>query len=109
MNNLWISIAIIAGSEVVAIGIFAAVARFGKSTRYFHGRSILKGILERGFIVFSLLSGYPQALTLFAALKIGTRIKDENPVSNDFYLVGNLISVSLAIFYTMLLQHLLNL
>jgi hypothetical protein len=108
MNNLWLVIIIIAGTELFAIALFAAVARFGKSPKSISTSSILKGILERAFIVFALLSGYPQALTLFAALKIGTRIKDENRVSNDYYLVGNLISVTLAIAYTMVIQHMLT-
>ena len=64
----------------------------------------MKGILERAFISFSLLVGYPQVLTLFAALKIATRIKDESKISNDYYLIGNLVSVSLAILYTLLIE-----
>lgn len=70
--------------------------------------SVLKGLLERVFITFSLLVGYPQALTLFAALKIATRIKDESKISSDFYFIGNIISVSLALLYTVLIeQHIL--
>jgi hypothetical protein len=48
---------------------------------------------------------FPYALTFFSALKLGTRLKhkDEDDKSenafNDFYLVGNLISVAVAIYY----------
>jgi len=67
-------------------------------------RGLLKGWAERAFLVYALISSLPQALTLFAALKIATRIKDDERISNDFYLIGNLISVCLSIFYTQLLS-----
>ncbi len=66
--------------------------------------SILKGIFERAFICFSLIAGYPHVITLFAALKIATRIKEESKISNDYYFIGNLVSVSLAILYTLLIE-----
>ncbi len=71
--------------------------------------SIIKGVLERGFIVVSLYFNVSQALTLLGALKIATRIKDtEDKVSNDFFLIGNLTSVLVSILYFVLLQHLLT-
>lgn len=109
MNTSWIVVGIITGTELFSIALFTAIARLSKSSKSVNAGSIAKGLFERAFIVFALLSDYPQALTLFAALKIGTRIKDDNHISNDYYLVGNLISVSLAIFYTLLIQHLFEL
>jgi hypothetical protein len=95
-------ILIVAGCEAVAALIFYLLARWnsnGQKKGTISLRSLLKGWVERAFLVFALVSGYPQALTLFAALKIATRIKDDQPISNDFYLLGNLVSVSLAILY----------
>ncbi len=109
MTDLLICIAIITGTELLSIAIFITLVKVSKSKKKVSPGSIFKGIFERSFIVFSLISGYPQALTLFAALKIATRIKDDDRISNDYYLVGNLISVSLAIMYTLILKNLLNL
>lgn len=58
---------------------------------------MLKGALERGCLFFSLFLGFPQMLIAFGALKVGTRLgKDkDSKVSNDYYLIGNLISIFL--------------
>jgi len=61
-------------------------------------KDVLKGMLERLVLVIGLLAGYPHVITAFGALKIGTRIREgENKVSNDYFLVGNLISILAAI------------
>jgi hypothetical protein len=41
------------------------------------------------------LNGFTTVLVLFGALKLGTRLHDEQgcAVSNDYFLVGNLFSV----------------
>lgn len=71
-------------------------------------KSLIKGIVERAFLMISLINGFPHALTLFGALKLGTRLKRENSEKineatfNDFYLIGNFISVMAAMFYTFL-------
>ena len=41
-----------------------------------------------------------QSLTFFAALKIATRIKDADKISDDFYLLGNLLSITLGIMHS---------
>ena len=72
-------------------------------------KSLLKGFVERVFLVVSLINGYPHSLTLFGALKLATRLKREDSedkekesVYNDFYLIGNFISVMMAIWYVFL-------
>ena len=62
---------------------------------------LYKGMLERAVLTLGLAQGYPQILTLFAALKIGTRIKSEADTQayNNYYLTGNLVSIALAIMY----------
>ena len=54
---------------------------------------VLKGVLERIFLIVGILAGYPHVITAFGALKIGTRIKNGERISNDYFLVGNLISI----------------
>lgn len=72
-------------------------------------KSLLKGIVERLFLMVSLINDFPHALTLFGTLKLATRLKREGDNAkinestfNDFYLMGNFISVIVAIFYTYL-------
>ncbi|MFT2007577.1 hypothetical protein ACMA1I_02790 [Pontibacter sp. 13R65] len=63
--------------------------------------TIAKGLLERFFIYISLANGLPHVLTLLGALKIGTRLDAEkqHAVSNDYFLIGNLVSILLALLY----------
>lgn len=88
--------------ELLSILFFWLLAKYNKGS--FGVNSVLKGVFERFFVAYSLYLGYPQVLTLFAALKIATRIKDESKISNDYYFIGNLISISLAIIYTELFK-----
>lgn len=61
-----------------------------------------KGVIERGVVAFGLYLGYPHVLTLFGAMKLGTRLKSEpqTPEYNNFYLIGNLVSVLVAMIYS---------
>jgi hypothetical protein len=63
--------------------------------------AIIKGILERFVLFLGLANELQQALTLFGALKLGTRITSdkEHRVSNDYFWIGNLLSVLIAILY----------
>lgn len=93
------------GSELAAYFTFRRVRKhylgeFGSS------RPMWNGIIERGFIYLCLLTQVYHGLTLFGALKIGTRIKDdENKVSNDYFLIGNMISVGLVLLTTYIYQN----
>lgn len=63
-------------------------------------RAVIKGILERLFLFLALVYGLPQALIAFGALKIGARfIQDENKISNDYFYMGNIISLLIALIY----------
>lgn len=105
MTDLILYIAIIVASEALAVLWFWLLSKLNKnhSRNKINGSSILKGIAERAFITFTLVNGIEQSLTIFAALKIATRIKDEDRISNDFYLLGNLLSITLAIVYSQLI------
>ena len=60
--------------------------------------AILKGILERLVLFTALIHGYPQMLIAFGAMKLGTRLHEEQGtvISNTYFLVGNLLSMLLA-------------
>lgn len=99
-------------SEVILAFIFSAIAQLyykeiankGKGIDF---KSVLKGIFERVFLAVSLINNLPHALTFFSALKLATRLKHDEPDKehnkfNDYYLVGNLASVLVAIIYSWL-------
>ena len=60
--------------------------------------AIFKGLLERLVIVIGLVYGYHQILIVFGGLKLGTRLHEEKEtkISNTFFLIGNLMSLLLA-------------
>jgi len=81
---------LIAGEINHFTSCFFMISRMiGKSNKdKINAVSILKGILERIFVVVSLWFAMTQSLTLLGALKIATRIKDnEDKVSNDFFVI----------------------
>jgi len=98
-------------SEIFIAFIFAIIAQIFYHKIGFDFKAIFKGIVERLFLFIALTNGYSQALTFFSALKLATRLKHrDNPNDmdgfNDYYLLGNLISVAVAIGYVYLYQHL---
>jgi hypothetical protein len=92
---------LLAGEIVIHLLFFAISKSIGKPNRdRISFSTILKGLLERTFVVVVLVLGLNAALAILGALKIATRIKDEeNKVSNDFFLIGNLISIMFGIVY----------
>ena len=100
-------ILVLAAGEAAIHVLFFLISKFiGKSNKdKISKTSILKGILERTFILVSLHYNMPPVLTLLGALKIATRIKDhEDKVSNDFFLIGNLISILFGMAYYVLIK-----
>lgn len=59
-------------------------------------------------IVGGFVLGYPQVIIAFGALKIGTRFQRSSSVSNDYFLIGNFISLLTAILYSQLAILLMN-
>jgi len=98
-------------SEIILAFIFAVIAQVFYRKMGLDFKSIFKGLIERVFLLVCLSQGFAHALTLFGALKVATRLKrqdaDDKDLAayNDFYLVGNLVSVMVAIGYVILLQH----
>ena len=100
MDSTKVNIAVFMIGEVVALPIFWGVTKMFR--RNLTLSSILRGTLERTFIYISLLVALPQGLAFFGALKIATRLKDDDKISNDYFLTGNLISVLMVIGYYLL-------
>ena len=92
---------------VFACGEIAGLILFPTLTRHlgpqnvsaWDVKAILKGILERLVLFTALLHDYPQMLIAFSAMKLGTRLHHEegSEISNTYFLVGNLLSIFLAI------------
>jgi hypothetical protein len=76
----------------------------------FESKAQLKGHFERGMLALGMAAGFPQILIAFGALKVGTFFKDNpNPkISGDYYLIGNDVSISIAIIYTVLWRLIMN-
>lgn len=98
-------------STEVLLGIFyySITPKSIRKAKIVDYKSLLKGIVERIFLLVSMINDYPHALTLFGALKLATRLKRDDEqdkvkqsLYNDFYLAGNFISVMIAIFYVFL-------
>lgn len=101
------AISILIGGEIIIHILFSLISRvIGKQNRdKISLSSVLKGIVERTYVVTVLFIEVASALTLLGALKIATRIKDdESKVSNDFFLIGNLISVLFGVVYYVFLK-----
>jgi energy-converting hydrogenase Eha subunit B len=105
MNPVAAYIILLVTGEVIVHFVFYVISKsIGKPSRdRINFATILKGLLERTFVVLVLVLELPSALTVLGALKIATRIKDEeSKVSNDFFLMGNLISIIFGIVYYLL-------
>lgn len=102
-----IALGCLALGELIAIPVFLLIRKTyapglqGKSTA--RKAALAKGVLERTVLFLGLLLGFPVVLAAFGAFKLGTRLKEDsvNPVSNDYFLVGNLASL-LIVFVTVL-------
>ena len=107
------AIAIFAAGELISLLIFGVIRKqFAPTESSSAGSaSIVKGILERVVLFTGLLFGFPQILIAFGALKLGTRFstEQESRISNDYFLVGNLISILLALVYTIIVKAIWNL
>lgn len=104
-------ILLIAIGELIIHFMFFLISKLlGKANRDKITRSsILKGLIERAYVLITLWYGFSSALTLLGALKIATRIKDsEDKVSNDFFLLGNLMSVLFGILYYVIIKNLVG-
>lgn len=64
----------------------------------------LKGGIERICLITGILLGVPHVLVAFGALKIGTKLggeahSNEEKTNTEYYLIGNLISITIAFLF----------
>ncbi|PUZ20719.1 hypothetical protein DCM91_18330 [Chitinophaga costaii] len=90
--------------EILVAFVFAMIAQIFYKKVGLNFKSIFKGVAERLFLTIALVHDLTSALTFFSALKLATRLKhkeadDEHNKFNDYYLMGNLASVTVAILY----------
>ena len=95
--------------EIILWGVFTLLSTILRS----HSPSfisILKGVVERLILFFSLVVGYPNMIVLFGALKLGTRLHEDNQskISNDYFLMGNLVSVGAVLGYQHIYEEVLS-
>lgn len=97
--------------ELILAFLFSLVAQLFYEKSQIDVKSILKGFVERLFLTIFMFNGIPHAITFFSALKLATRLKhNENSEKdtekfNSYYLIGNLISVTIALFYVWIWSH----
>lgn len=87
--------------ELIALILFSIVRWRLAQEKFFKKPDIqtLKGVLERLVLFVGLLNGYSTVLVVFGALKLGTRLHEDEQnkgLSNNYFLIGNLLSLLLA-------------
>lgn len=113
MNNFLMGTSVFIVGEIAALLIFRVVKRVlgpSESSKASIAATI-KGIVERLALFIGLLFGFPHILIAFAALKLGTRLHDEEKVeiSNNYFLLGNLLSILIAMLCAIVANRLLHL
>ncbi|WP_103664748.1 hypothetical protein [Gracilimonas amylolytica] len=110
MNWIWLLIISYAIMELSINLAFHFIIRWLKNSsdsKVQRRREVFKGVLERLFLVTGLLTGFPHVIIAFGALKIGTRFQKNNKVSNDYFLIGNFISLLAAILFVVITRALI--
>jgi hypothetical protein len=86
--------------EAIGLVVFPILNHYlgPEDGRAWNRKAILKGVLERLVLYTAIIHGYPQMLIAFGAMKLGTRLHTEqgSEISNTYFLVGNLLSMLLA-------------
>jgi len=100
-------------SELVLAFLFSLIAQQYYKKSEIDMRSISKGFIERLFLTIFMFNGIPHALTFFSALKLATRLKHDDKIGetekfNSYYLIGNLVSVTVSLFYVKIWNHALD-
>ncbi len=110
MSKFWVLVLIFLLTETILAFLFAIIAQIFYKRAGIDFKSIAKGVLERIFLTIALVNDLTSALTFFSALKLATRLKHEEVKEdhnkfNDYYLIGNLASVTVAILYVYLYKN----
>jgi hypothetical protein len=102
----WFLMLLILAIELLLIFFFNLIGMYRHKSFRTNLMALMKGIFERSFVTIGLMVDLPVAIVFFGALKLGTRLDDENKnsVSNDQFLLGNMASVLAAIMYSLMLK-----
>jgi hypothetical protein len=106
MNWIWLLLSYLIMEGAINV-VFHIVSRKLKSDEN-RTLSVFKGLLERLFLITGLVLGFPQVIIAFGALKIGTRFQRNSKISNDYFLIGNFISLMTALTFSQLAVTLLT-
>jgi len=107
MSRYLVFIIVFILGEVVAFILFLIIRYiWDVDKKGFNWTAIGIGVLERLVLFFGMAMNITQVIILFGALKIGTMVsaKKEKSKDLDYFLVGNLTSVLLALFYIFFYQ-----
>ncbi len=100
---------VFACGEIIGLIIFPTLTHYlgSQNASEWDIKTIMQGILERLVLFTALLHDYPQMLIAFGAMKLGTRLHHEksSEISNTYFLVGNLLSIFLAIVATIVTKN----
>ncbi len=100
MNSFIAFLVIFMSGEVISFFIFKTMNFLLLNSWEFRiNLSVVKGIIERLFLFLALAYGLPHALIAFGAIKIGTRIRPDEKISNDYFFIGNMISLTISVGY----------
>jgi hypothetical protein len=61
--------------------------------------SVFKGMLERFVLFLALVLNISQILIVFGTIKIGTQIDKSKKIRNDYFIIGNIFTIIVAIAY----------
>lgn len=101
MNHFLVYVAVFIVGEMAAAFLFYFIRRsLAKGQDKPVARlAIFKGVLERLVLFVGLVNEFASVLIVFGTLKISTRLHEDNkcPVTNDYFLIGNLCTILIAI------------
>lgn len=110
MNIIWFFI-VFASGELLSTVLFVLLHRnMGpEHSRRVNMRALMKGMLERLLLFAGLAMGYPHIIIAFGAFKLGTRLHDDKgeSISNDYFLIGNFLSLLIAMSYIVIYSRLI--
>jgi hypothetical protein len=94
--------------ELVALLVFYFIRNHFDPAAKNRNISIIKGFFERFALLLGLVAQLPTIIIFFGAIKLGTRFKEsqESKISNDYFLIGNIASITIAISEYLVYNHL---
>jgi hypothetical protein len=112
VRGYFLFFAMICVGEVIFHLVFALVSRsFGLIHPGIKAREVFKGIIERIMLSVGIAHGIPTVIIAFGALKVATKLSlsdnDQDRVRshNDYFLIGNVLSILFAIIYALVATH----